>query len=93
MLSIGAAVLGAGHVLAVDIDEGALDLCQQNLADLDCSTVCKGTLSFGLTGPGNYVACRDCRLSMPTHAWHTLQACSLCFTACWIYACCWIRDI
>ena len=53
MLSIGAAVLGASYVLAVDIDEGALDLCQQNLADLDCSTVCKGTLSSGPNAMGS----------------------------------------
>ena len=41
MLSIGAAVLGAWHVLAVDIDEAALELCRQNLADQECSMVCR----------------------------------------------------
>ena len=43
MLSIGAALMGAAHVLAVDVDAGALQLCQENVSALDCPMVCNGT--------------------------------------------------
>ncbi|KAF6030362.1 METTL5 [Bugula neritina] len=38
-LSIGSAMLGAGYVLGIDIDEDALDICYNNLTDLEISTV------------------------------------------------------
>lgn len=34
-LTIGAALLGSRHVIGVDIDEAALDTCQENLNDFD----------------------------------------------------------
>ncbi|BFZ01927.1 hypothetical protein BsWGS_04966 [Bradybaena similaris] len=39
VLSIGAAMLGAGYVLGVDIDEDALDTCSRNLEDFEIHTV------------------------------------------------------
>ena len=39
MLSLGAALLDAAHVLAVDIDSGALDLCLANCQDQECTAV------------------------------------------------------
>lgn len=41
MLSLGAALLGASHVVAVDVDAGALDLCHENRDSLECSAVRK----------------------------------------------------
>jgi Ribosomal protein L11 methyltransferase (PrmA) len=35
MLAIGAAILGASHVLAVDCDEGALDTAAENCQEFD----------------------------------------------------------
>ena len=34
MLAIGAAVLGASHVVAVDVDQDALDLAKENVAGI-----------------------------------------------------------
>ncbi|OQR74060.1 methyltransferase protein 5-like [Tropilaelaps mercedesae] len=35
ILAVGSALLGADHVLAIDIDEAPLEICQSNLAEFD----------------------------------------------------------
>ncbi|XP_072142469.1 rRNA N(6)-adenosine-methyltransferase METTL5 isoform X1 [Dermacentor andersoni] len=39
ILSIGAAVLNAGHIVGFDIDAAALQICLQNCTEMDISTV------------------------------------------------------
>eukprot|EP00088_Acartia_fossae_P017872 TRINITY_DN2022_c6_g1_i2.p1 TRINITY_DN2022_c6_g1~~TRINITY_DN2022_c6_g1_i2.p1 ORF type:complete len:212 (-),score=23.11 TRINITY_DN2022_c6_g1_i2:587-1222(-) len=39
MLSIGCVMLGAGNVLGVDIDQSALDTCQQNIEAFDIDNI------------------------------------------------------
>ena len=34
-LTVGAALLGSPHVIGVDIDEAALDTCQENLEEFE----------------------------------------------------------
>ena len=45
MLGIGAAVLGASHVLGIDLDPDALVVAQSNCDDFDGLPVCPTRLS------------------------------------------------
>ncbi len=69
MLSIGAALLGAAHVVGVDIDADAIETAQNNCVDFDepLKVCCRASFEAGLLDSSGLAPCEPRFITLALH--------------------------